>query len=106
MKLRYTPEAMHDLHEIKRYISNVLQSPSAAKRIGRHILDTCAILKNQPKAGASVESKTNEKTDLRFFIIAKYLIFYKVEKSTVSVARILDGRQDYLQLLFREPMEE
>lgn len=106
MKLRYTPEAIRDLREIQGYIRTVLQNPAAAKRIGKHILDTCAILKDQPKAGASLGSKTNEKTDLRFLISEKYMIFYRVEKNTVSVARILDGRQDYLQLLFGEPKNE
>lgn len=106
MKLRYTPEAILDLQKIKSYIDSVLQNPAAAKRIGKRILDSCAILKSQPKAGASVEAKTSWKTDLRFLITEKYLIFYRVEKNTISVARILDGRQDYLQLLFGNSQKE
>ncbi len=106
MKLRYTPEAIDDLREITGYIKNVLKSPSAAKRIGTTILDSCSILKSQPKAGYSVKAKVGLDTDLRVLVCEKYLIFYRIEKQAVSIARILDGRQDYLQLLFGESLGE
>ena len=32
MKLRYTPETISDLQEIKRYIKNNLHNPTAALR--------------------------------------------------------------------------
>lgn len=31
----------------------------------------------------------------RYLSIGKYLIFYKAEKDTVFIHRILDGRRDY-----------
>ncbi len=106
MKLQYTPESIDDLRRITVYIKNVLKNPSAAKRIGTKILDNCSILKSQPKAGYSVKAKVGLDTDLRILICERYLIFYRVEKQTVSIARILDDRQDYLQLLFGESLGE
>ncbi len=106
MKLRYTPEAIDDLRKITAYIKHTLQNPTAAKRIGTTILDSCSILKSQPKAGYSVQAKVGLETNLRVLVCEKYLIFYRVEEQAVSIARILDGRQDYLQLLFGEPMGE
>ncbi len=102
MKLRYTPEAIDDLRKITAYIKNTLENPSAAKRIGATILDSCSILKSQPKVGYSVKAKVGLETDLRVLVCEKYLIFYRIDKQAVSIARILDGRQDYLQLLFGE----
>ncbi len=102
MKLRYTPEAIDDLRKITGYIEDALKNPSAAKRIGTAILDSCSILKSQPKAGYSVKAKVGLDTDLRVLVCKKYLIFYRVEKQAASIARILDGRQDFLQILFGE----
>lgn len=106
MKLRYTPEAVDDLRKITAYIKNTLKNPTAAKRIGKTVLDSCSILKSQPKAGYSVKAKVGLDTDLRVLVCEKYLIFYRVEKQAISIARILDGRQDYLQLLFGESLGE
>lgn len=106
MKLQYTPEVIDDLREITAYIKNTLKNPGAAKRIGRTVLDSCSILKSQSKAGYSVKAKVGLDTDLHVLICKKYLVFYRMEKQTVSIARILDGRQDYLQPLFGESLNE
>ena len=58
MKLRYTPEAVSDLQEIKRYIKNTLHNPTAALRISKAILAACSSLKSFPKMGMSIKSKT------------------------------------------------
>ena len=45
--------------------------------------------------------KFSVETDLRFLVVAKQLVFYRVvEDDHVEVTRVLDGRQDYLALLF------
>ena len=100
MTVRYTPEAIHDLQALRDYIGKILGNPKAASRIAKLILDTCGQLKNHPQLGASVEAKTGHSTDLRFVICEKWLAFYRIDKNIISVARILDGRQDYLHILF------
>ena len=100
MTLRYTPEAIRDLQETKHYISKVLCNPKAAARITKSILDSCGNLKNHPHLGMSVEAKTGHPTDLRYLICEMHIAFYRIEGNTISVARILDGRQDYLRILF------
>ncbi|TEB08172.1 Plasmid stabilization system protein [Pelotomaculum schinkii] len=100
MKVRYTPEALNDLQEMSDYISNVLYNPQAAARIKKSILDSCGRLKEQPFLGPSVQVKTGCKTDLRFLVCEKHLAFYRVENGYISVARIINGRQDYLRILF------
>lgn len=102
MKLRYAPEAISDIQEIKRYIKNTLHNPNAAKRISRAILDACSSLKAFPEMGMSVEGKTGVETDLRMLICENWAAFYRIETDSgiISVARIIDVRKDYMHIVF------
>ncbi len=104
MKLKYTPEAISDIREIQHYIKDAFRNPTAAKRISKMILATCSSLKTFPESGISVESKTGFKTDLRMLICENWIAFYRIEggSNMVSVSRIIDGRQDYMRILFSE----
>ena len=100
MKLKYTPEAIRDLQSISNYISEVLFNPAAASRIKKRILKACVSLKQQPMMGGPVKAKTGYETDLRFLVCEKHLIFYRPEEEEISVSRIIDGRMDYISILF------
>ncbi len=102
MTVRYTPEAMNDLRETKGYIRKVLKNPKAATRITKAVLDACSQLKNHPQMGMSLEARTGIPSDLRYLICEKYIALYRIDGNVISVARILDGRQDYLRILFDE----
>lgn len=106
MTIRYTPEAIRDLQEMRRYISKTLSNPKAAARISRKILDNCAKLKRYPQMGASLEAKIGQQTELRYLICEKWIAFYRIDEDAISVARILDGRQDYLRILFGDEEEQ
>ena len=102
MRLNYTPEAISDLQNIKRYIQHTLRNPSAAARISKAILDTCSSLKTFPKLGVSVEGKTGFETDLRMLPCENWIAVCRIEPDSdvVSIARVIDGRQDYMRILF------
>ena len=100
MNIRYTPEALRDLLEMKEYICVILQNPKAAARITKEILDSCGQLMQFPEMGMSLDARTGAKTGLRCLRCGKRIAFYRIDGETVSVARILDGRQDYLRILF------
>ncbi len=106
MKLKYTPEAISDLQEIKHYIKTTLHNPAAANRISKGILDACAALKTFPEMGVSLEAKTGLETNLRMLVYENQLAVYRVDADTVSVARIINGRQDYIRILFGDMTEE
>lgn len=99
-KLRITPAAASDLAEIKAYISLELHNPQAAQRIAKSITHDLRHLQQNPHLGFSVSAKTGRETDLRALLSGNYFLFYRVEIEAVQVARILDGRQDYLHVLF------
>ena len=102
MKLRYTPEALRDLQEIKRYIKGELHNPAAANRITKAILDGCAQLKQLPEMGVSIGAKTGYETDLRMLVVESYIALYRIDTEAVSIGRIINARQDYIRILFGE----
>ena len=101
MKLRYTPEAISDLQSIKQYIKSTLRNPTAATRIAKMILDSCASLKSFPESVSSISALTGYETDLRMLVCENYLAFYRIDGDIVSVARIIHANQDYMRILFR-----
>ena len=102
MKIKYTPAAMEDLQEMKTYIAKTLHNPKAANRITKSILDSCANLKSHPQLGMSLAAKTGQDTDLRYLVCEQHLALYRVEGELILIARILDGRTDYMRVLFRD----
>lgn len=100
MKLRYTPEAIADLQEIKTYIRDELHNPSAAKRISKMILDNCARLKTFPNMGVSLGPILGIETDLQMLVCENYAAVYRCEHDVISVSRVFHTRQDFMRLLF------
>lgn len=101
MTIKYTPAAIADLQELKDYISKTLHNPKAAQRITKNILDQCSNLKSHPQLGMSLAAKTGVDTDLRYLICEHYLTMYREEGDLILIARILDGRTDYMRVLFQ-----
>ena len=102
MILSYTPLARQDLHEIDDYIKNELANPQAAKNTVQRVLKGCSNLKANPKLGLDLTLKIGQKTDLRYLIISNYIAVYRIEKNTIKIIRIRDGRTDYINHLFSE----
>ncbi len=98
-RLQITPEAKRDLQAIDFYISKKLKNPIAAKGVIRRITKNLRVLMQFENAGPSLQEKTGYPTALRFLVCGDYIAFYKVDGNVVSIARILNGRQDYLHIL-------
>ena len=51
--------------------------------------------------GPLLSSKYDVDSDIRFLVVSKQMVLYRiVDRELVSVVRILDGRQDYMAILF------
>lgn len=102
MRLRYTPAARADLRAMRDYIAHTLKNPVAARRFTDRIVKSCARLKDHPRMGAGLSEKTGRDTDLRYLVCGDQIAFYRVEEGEqmVSIIRILDGRTDYLRVIF------
>ena len=100
--VRLTPAAADDLAAIKAYITETLGNPIAAESTVRRILQALRTLQKHAEAGLSLEAKTGFQTDLRFLVCGNYIALYRAEGDLVSVARIINSRQDYMRILFRD----
>ena len=107
-KLSISPQARKDLEDIKRYISEELDNPTAALNVVSRITGSLKRLRDTPGIGAPLSSKAPVETsfpfetDYRVLVCGNYLAFYRHENKTVFVDRILYGRRDYARIIFPE----
>ena len=99
-KVIISEAALIDLTEIKQYITTELGSPSAANKIVSNITQSIRKLEEYPELGSKLSSIINIETNYRYLVCGNYLIFYRIEKSSILVDRILYGRRDYIKILF------
>lgn len=100
MRVQYKPQAIDDIKELHDYISSVLKNPAAAKKLTTAILHSVSQLKTNPLLGAELRGKFDIDTDIRFIIVSKQLIFYRVQNDIITIIRVIDGRRDYMVLLW------
>lgn len=98
-KLRYTPKALEDLQGIKAYIVKQF-GIDTAKKIMSEIALAARQLEKFPEEGPSLEEVIDYPTDYRYLVVRPNYIFYRCEPNTVSIIRILNEKQDFLQILF------
>lgn len=101
MKVLFKKTALDDMQATEHYISQTLGNGVAAKKLTRRVFDAIMLLEDNPYMGTELRRKFGVETDLRFLVVAKQLVFYRVVADDhIEVTRVLDGRQDYLALLF------
>ena len=98
-KIRFTPQAVADLDEIKRYISDDLFNPQAAADLVATLFSKIHTLVSMPQTGARLRTDIPMLKVYRFIQCKNYLAFYRIEGKSVSIIRILYARRDYLGLL-------
>ena len=90
---------------MKAYIREELCNEQAAIHTLSDIMKRIRILSRFPESGAPLSSIVDFETDYRFLVCGNYTAFYRVERQTVSIARILYGRRNFMQILFGEPKD-
>ena len=101
-KLLLSEEAQNDLLEIKAYIEEELQNPTAALATVSRITKGLRILRSHAEAGAPLSSVADIQSDYRFIVSGNFIGFYRTHDDVVYVDRILYGRRDYMRILFGE----
>ena len=96
----FSPEALNDLEENKSYIQDDLENDIAAANTLKKIFDRILELESFPKMGALLNSVTNTDNSYRYLLCNNYTAFYRIEKDSVYIVRVLYGRRDYLRILF------
>ena len=106
MRIRYTPEAREDLRTIRRYISEERQNPSSAEETVERILRECGALKQMPNMGEPLSSRINRDSPYQYLVIGYHIAFYRIDDAAgIIVSRILDGRTQFVSLLFGGEIE-
>lgn len=98
--IRFSPDALEDLQEIKSYITDDLQNKTAAENTVKTMMNKIQQLIDFPDMGAPLSSVAETESDYRYLICGSYTAFYRHEKDTVYIIRVLYGRRDYIRILF------
>lgn len=98
--IKFTPEALNDLQEIKSYISDELGNVQSANKAVSQIIDRIRQLQQFPELGASLSSIVDVAVPYRFLLCGNYNAFYKVNGTEVFIIRVLYGRRNFMRILF------
>ena len=98
--VHFSPEAQNDLEQIKNYIQNDLENDIAAANTVKKIFDRIRELEAFHKMGAHLTSVTITDNSYRYLLCNNYTAFYRIEKDSIYIVRVLYGRRDYLRILF------
>jgi len=93
-RVTHTRQAREDLLSIWSYIA--ADSPAAADRVLDGIDRRCARLGENPKLGPA---RPDIASELRYFPVGSYLIFYREVSEGVEIVRVLHGARS-LQAIF------
>lgn len=91
MNVRYSREAVNDLHRLREFIE--VKNPRAAKKAAFTILKGIAQLKDFPLMGTKVDRAPNPEA-VRDLVIGNYLARYLVHETELYVLRIWHQKED------------
>ncbi len=105
-EIKFSPEAIDDLLETKKYIAEELCSEQAATNTITKIMERIRQLQDFPRSGASLSSVVGFETEYRFLSCGNYTVFYREDGERVYIVRVLYSRRDFMRILFKEPNEQ
>lgn len=98
-KLIYALRALDDLQEIKAYIAKQF-GEAKAKACVKEIISTVKQLELFLGDGPCLKDLIKYPTDYHYLVVKPNYVFYRVEGETMRIIRVLNERQDFLQILF------
>ena len=103
-KVVYSPKARRDLEQIGDYICEQLKNPTAALNTVRTIQDKIDKLADFPQLGALLSATYDDVDvgDYRFLVCSNHLAFYRIDGDMVYIDHIINGRRNYIAILFGE----
>lgn len=99
-EISFSPEALRDLQQTKKYISEELSNDIAAIQTLVRIVNRIQELATFPQMGAPLSSIVEMDTDYRYLVCGNYTAFYRVDGQSVYIVRVLYGRRDFMSVLF------
>lgn len=105
-KINFTPNALEDMCEIKLYITNELCSEQSAQKVIDKIANRIEQLSVFPESVSLLSSIVKIEAPYRFLVCSNYIAFYKIDGDEVNIIRVLYGRRNFMQILFKKTIEE
>ena len=98
--------AYYDIDSMFAYISR--DGKQAAEKLRLRIYEGIKKLLRFPEMGAVIpeEEAPGAQRGYRRIVVNPYIVFYLVLEDRIVIARVLHGRQNWLQSLFGVPGEE
>ena len=84
---------------MKNYLAQQFGADKAKKGV-KEITSTVRQLEHFPEEGPHLGKLIDYPTDYRYLVVKPNYVFYRIEGDTVRIIRILNERQDFLQILF------
>lgn len=98
-KVKYTPKALEDLQMVKSYIAGQFGTDIAKKGV-QMITAAVRQLERFPEEGPRLQKLIDYPTEYHYLVVKQNYIFYRIEGDLVRIIRILNEKQDFLQILF------
>jgi toxin ParE1/3/4 len=92
-ELIISPDAIQDFNDIADYF--LPRNVDAGERLFQQFNQRCQQLVNFPNSGRSYASL---RPDLRGLSCAGYIIFYRVTDQSLIILRVINGRQNLLDI--------
>jgi len=99
-EIKFSPEALADLKQTRTYISQELCNEQAAINTVSAIMNRIRMLADFPDSGAPLSSIVDIVANYRFLVCGNYTVFYRYERNTVYIVRVIYGRRDFMRILF------
>lgn len=98
-KIVLSEAAFYDIESMFSYLSR--DSKDAAEKLRLRIYNAIKKLTDFPEMGPIIlaEDIPGAQRGYRYIMVNPYLIFYRVVKDQIIIARVLHGRQNWLQTL-------
>ncbi|MBO4628449.1 MAG: type II toxin-antitoxin system RelE/ParE family toxin [Treponema sp.] len=98
-EVRYSEEAKLDLADIYSYISDELHEPKTAENLIKRLMSVVSDLSFMADSYHIYDVEPFSSQGFRYFSEGKYSIFYKIQKNTAFVVRIINGTRNIPDLL-------
>jgi mRNA-degrading endonuclease RelE of RelBE toxin-antitoxin system len=103
-ELTFSEKINDDIISSINYIKNTLKSPMAAHNHVEELKKKYIKLKNNPFARPLVQNKYLASKGIRFIMVKKYMLIYKIDENnnTVYLYRFMYSRRDWINILTNE----
>lgn len=97
--IEYSKDAKQDLINIKTYIKYNLQEPKIANDLISRIKNEINKLINNPEIYRILNEDIISKLNIRKINIDNYIVFYRIEDTSIQIIRIMYKRRNWTNLL-------